>query len=77
MRAVECECGETFTSGRDAVDHGKRTLHKVTGLFFSHRLELEEHFHRCGICTHVSQVLGGGARTICIARSVPVIEAKA
>ena len=39
----------------------------MRGLFFAERLEVEEHFHTCGICTHVPQALGGGVVTACVA----------
>ena len=67
MRNVVCECGEQFESPRGAVTHAKANLHRVQGLYFSHRLEVEEHFHACGICTHVEHRFEDGARTICIA----------
>lgn len=66
MSTVTCECGETFESPREAVAHAKANLHRVNGLYFSHRKEVEEHFHSCGICTHVSRSLDGCV-SVCIA----------
>ena len=67
--SVKCECGQEFESPREAVTHAKESLHKVRGLYYSHRLEIEEHFHQCGICTHVVEVCDDGARTVCIANN--------
>jgi hypothetical protein len=67
MRDVVCECGARFDSPRDAVEHGKKMVHRISGLYYAHRKELEEFFHQCGFCTHEKRWLGGGATTRCIA----------
>jgi hypothetical protein len=69
-----CECGEQFESGRPAVTHAKQNLHRVRGLYFSQRMEVEEHFHACGICTHVTQRVDGGFKTVCIANNPVAIK---
>ncbi len=67
MRPLVCECGKTYTTGTEAVEHAKTTLHKVSGLYFSQRKEVEEYFHARGFCMHEPQTLDSGAVTVCIA----------
>lgn len=77
LRVPICECGARFESPQAAVTHAKENLHRVTGLYYSHRLEVEEHFHACGICTHVEHRFEDGVRTICSACNPVAVAVRA